>query len=90
MARPRQLYSYGEPDLFDLAAAYTTGILRNHPFVDGNKRTGFVTGILFLELNGIVFKSPEPEATTTVVGLAAGELEQDVYAFWLRENSDTP
>jgi death-on-curing protein len=52
-ARPRHLHAYADkPDVIQLAAAYTTGIIRNHPFVDGNKRTGFVAGVLFLEMNG--------------------------------------
>ena len=62
LARPQQLAAYAEDaDLIDLAAAYTFGIVRNHPFVDGNKRTGFVVGVLFLELNGAAFAAPEEE-----------------------------
>ena len=60
LARPRQIYAYAEtPDIVDMARAYTAGIVRNHPFVDGNKRTGFVVGTLFLELNGYRFTATE-------------------------------
>lgn len=87
LARPQQLFTYGEPDVFDLAAAYTAGIVRNHPFVDGNKRTGFVVGILFLELNGPTFTASEADAIQAVLGLAAGEITDDEFAIWLRSNS---
>lgn len=87
LARPRQSLAYGDPDIFDLAAAYTSGIVRNHPFVDGNKRTGFVAGILFLELNGPTFAAPEADATRMVLGLAAGTLSDEDYAAFLRQNT---
>ena len=87
LARPRQIHAYGsKPDLIDLAAAYTAGIIRNHPFVDGNKRTGFVIGVLFLELNGLRFTASEESAATAVMGLAAGTLEEAAYAAWMRSN----
>src|SRR5258708_28634244 len=58
--RPRQLHAYGDkPHVIDMAAAYTAGIIRNHPFIDGNKRTGFLVCVLFLELNGLYFTSTE-------------------------------
>jgi death-on-curing protein len=88
LARPQQLYAYGDPDTFDLATAYTAGIVRNHPFVDGNKRTGFVVGILFLELHGYRFTAPEVEATQAVLALAAGELTEEKFTVWLRRNSE--
>ena len=87
LARPQQLFAYGEPDVFDLAAAYTAGIVQNHPFVDGNKRTGFVVGILFLELNGPTFTASEADATQAILNLAAGEINGDEFASWLRSNS---
>ncbi len=87
LARPQQLFAYGEPDVFDLAAAYTAGIVQNHPFVDGNKRTGFVVGILFLELNGPIFTASEADATQAILNLAAGEINDDEFAIWLRSNS---
>jgi death-on-curing protein len=88
MARPRQLNAYGEAvDVLELAAAYTSGVLRNHPFIDGNKRTGFVMGVLFLELNGARFVASEEAATQAVLGLAAGTLDDNGYAAFLRENT---
>jgi death-on-curing protein len=86
LARPRQRHAYGDPDVFDLAAAYTAAIIGNHPFVDGNKRTGFVVGILFLELNGPSLTASEADATQAVLSLAAGELTEDEFAEWLRTN----
>ena len=73
---------------FDLAAAYTVGIVRNHPFVDGNKRTGFVVGILFLELHGYRFTAPEADATQAVLSLAADEMNEEMFTAWLRDNSE--
>ena len=88
LARPQQHFAYGQnPDVIDLATAYTAGIVRNHPFVDGNKRTGFVVGILFLELNGYRFTASEIDATQAVVALAAGTLDEAGYAEFLRANS---
>ena len=86
LARPRQHYAYSFTDLIELAALYTAGLVRNHPFVDGNKRTGFAIGIVFLELNGFVFQATEEDATQSVLGVAAGELDEAGYAAWLRSN----
>lgn len=88
LARPQQIYAYADsPDLIDLAAAYTVGIVRNHPFIDGNKRTGFVVGILFLELNGYRFSANEADAAQAVLALAASTLDEASYAAFLRANS---
>src|SRR5690348_6711052 len=87
LARPRQYYAYSSPDTIELAAIYTTGIVRNHPFVDGNKRTGFATGIAFLLLNGFVFQASEEDATRAVLALAASDLDEAGYAEWLRANT---
>ena len=87
LARPRQLANYGEPDVADLAAAYAFGLVRNHPFIDGNKRTGFVLGVLLLELNGFVFDAAEEDAARAVIALAAGELDEAGYAAFLRDGS---
>lgn len=87
LARPRQHFAYADsPDIIHLGAIYTAGIVRNHPFVDGNKRAGFVTGILFLELNGFNFTASEENATRAVLDLAAGKLDESGYGTWLREN----
>ena len=87
LARPQQLYAYAEsPDTVDLAAAYTVGLVRNHPFVDGNKRAGFVVGVLFLELNGYRFTASEEDAAQAVLALAAGNLDETGYSAFLRGN----
>lgn len=88
LARPRQISAYAEsPGIIDMAAAYTAGIVRNHPFIDGNKRTGFVVGILFLELNGYRFAASEEDAAQAVLALAAGRLDEQGYAAFLRANA---
>jgi len=87
LALPRQLRAYDDrADIVDMASAYTVGIVRNHPFVDGNKRTGFVVGILFLELNGYRFDAAEDAAANAVLALAAGTLADSGYTAFLREN----
>ena len=87
LARPRNRHAYAPgADLPDIAAAYTAGILGNHPFIDGNKRTGFVLGVLFLELNGLRFTADEEAAAQAVLSLAAGTLTETDYAAWLRDN----
>ena len=88
LARPQQHHAYGEsPDIVDLAAAYTAGIVRNDPFVDGNKRSGFVVGILFFELNGYRFIASEEGAAQAVLELAAGSLDEMGYSAFLRANA---
>lgn len=87
LARPRQHHAYADsPDILEMATLCTAGVVRNHPFVDGNKRTGFVIGVLFLELNGFEFKASEEDATQAVTSLAAGTLDESGYRAWLREN----
>jgi len=87
LALPRQLEAYGEDaDLAQFAAAYTFGIVRNHPFVDGNKRSGFVAGVLFLELNGARFIASEEAAADAVIQLAAGGIDEPACAAFLRGN----
>lgn len=85
LARPQNLLHYGEPDLAALAAAYAFGIARNHPFVDGNKRTAWVAARLFLRLNDGVLTFDKAEATVMMQQLAAGELTEDEVAAWFRE-----
>ena len=87
--RPLHLLHYGTPSHFDLAAAYAHGIVKNHPFLDGNKRSGLMAATLFLELNGWVFHAPEEEAVLQTMALAAGELDAAGYAVWL-ERSCSP
>lgn len=87
LERPRQLFGYGKPDLFDLASAYAFGLVRNHPFVDGNKRIGFTIATLFLELNGTGVTATEADAALNTLALAAGELGQAGYSRWLKVNS---
>lgn len=87
LARPRQHHAYADrADIVAMAALYTAGIVGNHPFIDGNKRTGFVVGILFLELHGFDFKASEEDATQAVLDLAAGTLNEVGYAARLRTN----
>ena len=88
LARPQQVHAYGDkPDNVQLAAAYTVGIVRNHPFIDGNKRTGFLVGALFLEMNGYRLTATEEGATQAVMGLAAGTLDEGGFIAWLGGNS---
>ena len=89
LARPRHLAAYGEPDVFDLSAAYGFGIARNHPFVDGNKRTAFVAVELFLVLNGFELRAGDADCVLTMLSLAAGDLDEAAFAGWLRRNGAT-
>ncbi len=90
LARARQIHAYADtPDLIEMATAYTASIVRNHPFVDGNKRTGFVAGILFLELNGYRFTATQECAAQSVIELAAGSLDEAGYTAFLRANVET-
>lgn len=86
LARPMNRWAYGEDDLCALAAAYAFGIARNHPFVDGNKRTAWVLARLFLKLNGVAIFFQPDEAIRAVLALAAGELSQDELADWFRQH----
>lgn len=86
MARPQNLAAYGEPDAAALAAAYAFGIARNHPFVDGNKRTAAVVSVSFLFLNGCSFTATPAEVVVAFLALAAGELTEDEMADWFRRN----
>jgi len=81
---PRQHVS--SPDIIDMATAYTAGMVMNHPFVDGNKRTGFVVGVLFLELNGFDFIAWEAEAAQTILELAAGTIDETGFALFLPDH----
>lgn len=87
LGRPPNLFAYGKPDLFELAASYAFGLIKNHPFIDGNKRTGFVVAVTFLECNGWRFEASEVDAAVRTLSLAAGELSESGYAQWLKANS---
>jgi death on curing protein len=86
IARPKQIYSYENSDLSTLAAAYTAGIVRNHPFVDGNKRVGFLASLIFLGLNKLSLTASEAMSTQAVINLVTGEITEQDFAQWLREN----
>ena len=86
LARPANLALYGNPDVSDLAASYAFGIARNHPFIDGNKRTAFVAAELFLLLNAYVLTADDADCVTKVLALAAGELDEASFAAWLRQH----
>jgi death-on-curing protein len=83
LSRPANQFAYGSPSMPELAAAYSFGLVRNHPFVDGNKRIGFATAVLFLELNGYRFAASEIDATVQTLALAAHDLDEGGYAAWL-------
>jgi death-on-curing protein len=87
LARPQQLFAYGTPTLAELAAGYALGIVKNPPFVDGNKRTGFMLAAGFLERNGLEFTAPEADAVIQTLALAAGALDEPGYAAWLKASS---
>ncbi|WP_408988084.1 type II toxin-antitoxin system death-on-curing family toxin [Sphingomonas sp. SUN019] len=84
MARPQNLVAYGEPDVADLAASYAFGIAKNHPFVDGNKRTALVVSETFLALNGYALNCDDVAMVVTFLSLAAGEMTVDELVGWFR------
>lgn len=86
LGRPMQLFAYGQPTLFDLAASYAFGIVKNHPFLDGNKRAGFMIAYIFLGANGIELDVSEEEVILQTLALAAGEITEAGYAAWLKKS----
>lgn len=84
LARPENLAAYGEPDAAALAAAFGWGLARDHPFVDGNKRTAFVATELFLTLNGFELTADDAACVLTMLAVAAGEMSEDDFAAWIR------
>lgn len=88
LSRAQNLAAYGQPDYADLAAAYGVGIAKNHPFLDGNKRTAFVAVELFLRLNGYRLHATDMDCILTMLAVAAGELDEADFAAWLRINSE--
>lgn len=87
LARPLNLVAYGEADASTLAAAYGFGIARNHPFIDGNKRTAFVCVELFLALNGYVLTASDTDCVSAMLALAAGELPEADFAAWIKTHT---
>ena len=87
LGRPINLALYGEPDAAALAAAYGYGISRNHPFVDGNKRTGYVAAELFLRLNGYELLANDSDCVITMLGVAAGDVDETAFAAWMRTHA---
>ena len=87
IARPQNLFVYGRPDLFDSAAAYTAGLSQNHGFIDGNKRTAFLAGVVFLAENGYDVAAEQAEVIAAMLELADHQLDEAGYAEWLREHT---
>ena len=87
IGKPRNLFAYGNPTVFELAASYATGLVKNHPFLDGNKRIGFMAAYIFLGANGWCLEALEEEAVLQTLALAAGEATEAEYAAWLEKNS---
>jgi death-on-curing protein len=90
LSRPLNRTGCGEPDVVELGAPYAIAIARNHPFVDGNKRTAFAALFMFLALNGMSFEPPEVDATVTMLRLAAGDLPDQEFTAWVRNNTRHP
>ena len=86
LTRPKNLAAYGEPDVHALAAAYGVGLAKNHPFVDGNKRTAFVAVELFIELNGHELIASDADCVLTMIAVAAGQMNEVAFAHWLRQH----
>jgi death-on-curing protein len=87
LSKPRYLFAYRSPSLAEMAASYASGIILNHPFLDGNKRTGFMLAATFLEINGLEFTATEESVIEMTLALASGTLKQAGYAEWLGDNS---
>jgi death on curing protein len=87
LARPQNQAACGKPSVFDLAASYAFGIILNHPFVDGNKRTGFLAAYVFLEFNGWEMTASEAEVVAAVLALARKEMDEATFSDWLKEHS---
>lgn len=87
LARPRNIFAYRQPDLFDMAAAYTAGLCQNHGFLEGNKRTAFLTGFVFLYENGYTILAEQAEVVAAMLSLADHTLDETGYAAWLRDHT---
>ena len=86
LAKPRQLFAYGKSTLAELAASHSSGVVKNPPFLDGTKHTGFILGAAFLERNGQTFFASEVDAVMKTLALAAGEINEASYAVWFAKN----
>jgi len=87
LARPVNRVGYGDPDIVELGALYAIAIVRNHPFIDGNKRAGFMAMVYFLTINGSPLQASEAEAVVAMLAMASGELTDDEFILWVREHS---
>ena len=87
ISKPQHLFAYSSPSLPEMAASYAAGIVLNHPFLDGNKRTGFMVAATFLELNGMDFSATEESVVEMTLALVSGKVKQAAYAEWLGRNS---
>jgi death on curing protein len=87
LARPRNREIYGEPSVFDLAAAYAFGIICNRPFVGGNEHTGFFAAYVFLDLNGWEVTATEAEVVSAALDLATDEMDETGFSYWVKNNS---
>ena len=88
LGKPENLFAYGKPTLFDLAASYGFGLVKNHPFIDGNKRVGFIVAVLFLELNGYHFQCDRGRCRRAHArARSLGEMSEKEFAAWLKANS---
>lgn len=87
LAKPQNLAAYGEPDFAELAASYGFKLAKNHPFLDGNKRTAFVAVELFLRLNGYLLKADDVTCALTMLAVTASDIDEANFSVWLRQNS---
>ena len=87
LARGPNTAAYGEPDVAALAAAFGWRLCRNHPFIDGNKRTGFVATELFLQLNGWQLQASDADCVLTMLAVASSDITEDAFTAWLRANT---
>ncbi|HEY1931657.1 MAG TPA: type II toxin-antitoxin system death-on-curing family toxin [Acetobacteraceae bacterium] len=90
LARPPNRANYGEPDVAELAAVYAIAIARNHPFIDGNKRTAYVALETFLVLNGCSFPATDAEAVIAMLAIASGDMSDEQFIAWVRANASAP
>ncbi|MGQ3052796.1 MAG: type II toxin-antitoxin system death-on-curing family toxin [Roseateles sp.] len=88
VTRPQNLVAYGQPDVFELAAAYAVGLAKNHPFIDGNRRTAYVAMELFLWLNGLELLASDADCVITMLGVAASDISEAQLADWLRQQTE--